>query len=318
LSTEQYALRFISGKYQGGEFPLKMDREIVIGRSSDLDMVLVEDMVSRKHAKISTQNGQVIIQDLGSTNGTFVNGEKIKRVRLREGDRILIGTSILKLVLSDSQLNASAPGKISMATPGGGMVPAPSRTTSGARSMAGTIDEIPLPDLLQLLSTSKKSGVLEVQSIQGMGRIYLRKGQVYFATIDDGFDLNPRKAIYRMIVWQSGTFELQPPDEKEFLEELDESTEGLLMEAMRQLDEIRRLEKELPSRGARILLATPIVPSFRDLSPEQLDLLQLIHNYGQVSLVLDKSPTTDLETYQGLLQLIKAGFVRTEGPKEGS
>src|SRR5262249_61653116 len=78
-----------------------MDREIIIGRSSDLDMVLVEDMVSRKHAKISTQAGQITIQDLGSTNGTFVNGEKIKRVRLKEGDRILIGTSIIKLVAVD-------------------------------------------------------------------------------------------------------------------------------------------------------------------------------------------------------------------------
>src|SRR5688500_9121776 len=78
-----------------------MEREIVIGRSSDLDMVLVEDMVSRKHAKISTIGGQIVIQDLGSTNGTFVNGEKIKKVRLKEGDRILIGTSIIKLVSVD-------------------------------------------------------------------------------------------------------------------------------------------------------------------------------------------------------------------------
>ena len=70
----QFALRFISGKYQGGVFPLHIDREIVIGRSSDLDMVLVEDMVSRKHAKISTLGDEIAIMDLGSTNGTFVNG----------------------------------------------------------------------------------------------------------------------------------------------------------------------------------------------------------------------------------------------------
>ncbi len=42
---QRFALRFISGKYQGGEFPLYPDREILVGRSSDLDMVLVEDMV---------------------------------------------------------------------------------------------------------------------------------------------------------------------------------------------------------------------------------------------------------------------------------
>src|SRR6187431_1843250 len=97
----RYALRFISGKYQGGEFPLRMNREIIIGRSSDLDMVLVEDMVSRKHAKISTTDAEVDIQDMGSTNGTFVNGEKITRSRLQEGDRILVGTSIIKMVAVD-------------------------------------------------------------------------------------------------------------------------------------------------------------------------------------------------------------------------
>src|SRR5260221_9148547 len=97
----RFALRFISGKYQGGEFPLRMDREIIVGRSSDLDMVLVEDMVSRKHAKILASADEILIEDLGSTNGTFVNGEKVKQARLKEGDRILIGTSIIKLVAVD-------------------------------------------------------------------------------------------------------------------------------------------------------------------------------------------------------------------------
>ena len=85
-----YVLKFISGKYQGGEFPLDMNSELMIGRSSDLEMVLVEDMVSRHHAKITTTDSEIWIEDGGSTNGTFVNGEKITRVRLKEGDRILI------------------------------------------------------------------------------------------------------------------------------------------------------------------------------------------------------------------------------------
>src|SRR6201995_1795638 len=102
------ALRFISGKYQGGEYPLGLQEEIIIGRSSELDMVLVEDMVSRKHAKITTDDKAVTIQDMGSTNGTFVNGEKVRKVELKDGDRILIGTSIIKLVALDGQ-QATAP-----------------------------------------------------------------------------------------------------------------------------------------------------------------------------------------------------------------
>ena len=82
--TLPLALRFISGKYQGGEFPLPDEGEIVIGRSSELDMVLVEDMVSRRHAKISVQDGDIFLEDLGSTNGSFVNGEKITRTKLAD------------------------------------------------------------------------------------------------------------------------------------------------------------------------------------------------------------------------------------------
>src|SRR5262249_55493683 len=95
---KRFALRFISGKYQGGEFPLNEGQEVVVGRSSELDMVLVEELVSRRHASILLARGEITIEDLGSTNGTFVNGERVQKATLKEGDRVLIGTSILKLV----------------------------------------------------------------------------------------------------------------------------------------------------------------------------------------------------------------------------
>jgi pSer/pThr/pTyr-binding forkhead associated (FHA) protein len=300
-----FALRFISGKYQGGEFPLRLDREIVVGRSSDLDMVLVEDMVSRKHAKIQASAEQIVIQDLGSTNGTFVNGEKVKKARLKEGDRILIGTSIIKLVAVDSSQTVSEEAARQRLEQTGQR-----RSVSGAnKPMSGSIDEIPLPDLLQLLSTSRKSGVLSVRGEGGHGRIYLRKGQIYYSTIDDSYDLSPRKAAFRLLTWATGTFELEPPDEKSVLEEIQESTEALLMEGMRQLDEYRRIEGELPSRDAALALHNPLQAPLRDLKPEDLDVLQLVINYGQMQAVLDRSPKTDLETAQAILTLVQKEYV---------
>jgi hypothetical protein len=306
VAASTYALRFISGKYQGGEFPLRMDREIIVGRSSELDMVLVEDMVSRKHAKITASSDQIIIQDLGSTNGTFVNGEKVKKARLKEGDRILIGTSIIKLVTVDnsSQLVSEEAARQRLEATGQRR----SVSTAG-KPMSGSIDEIPLPDLLQLLSTSRKSGVLSVRSDSGHGRIYLRKGQIYFATIDDSYDLSPRKAMFRLLTWVSGTFELEAPDEKSVLEEIQESTEALLMEGMRQLDEFRRIEPELPQRDQSLGMSLPLTPPLRDLSPQDLDILQLVVNFGQMQAVLDRSPRTDLETAQALLALIQKEYV---------
>jgi pSer/pThr/pTyr-binding forkhead associated (FHA) protein len=205
-----WTLRFISGKYQGGEFPLRPNREIVIGRSSDLDMVLVEDMVSRKHAKIVTDGKVVSIQDLGSTNGTFVNGEKIRNVQLKDGDRILVGTSIIKLVAGSGEVRAPAASLSEIEARSKLQVTASRRVAP--KSMSGNIEEIPLPDLLQLLSTSRKSGVLVLRSEWGTGRLHLRKGQIYFANIDESFDVTPRKAMFRMLTWNQGLFELEGDD----------------------------------------------------------------------------------------------------------
>lgn len=305
-----YALKFISGKYQGGEFPLKPNKQVVIGRSSDLDMVLVEDMVSRKHAKISCQEGKVFIEDLGSTNGTFVNGEKVKQGRLKEGDRILIGTSILKLVAQGSapQLDdAQVKRKLEEAA-----VAAAARQTR-ASSMTGKIEEVPLPDLLQLFGTSKKNGVLYVKN-EHEARLYLRQGRIYYAVIDDNHDLGPQKSFNRVVRWEHGDFELLPPDDQEFMVEMEDSTEALLMEGLRQLDELRRIEKDLPSPEASLALASPLEAPLRELAPEQLDVLQLALNLGSMQAVLDRAYGSDLETCTALLALLGKGYLRAKEP----
>jgi hypothetical protein len=298
-----YALRFISGKYQGGEFPLPSNREIVVGRSSELDMVLVEDMVSRRHAKIIVTDDQIFIQDLGSTNGTFVNGEKIKRARLNEGDRILIGTSIIKLVTADPSSTAASPQKME--------AQAKSRPTQ-ARTMSGSIDEVPLPDLMQLFSTSKKSGVLVVRTDDSEGKIYLEKGGIVISSVNGQEEVPPLKALIRILTWEHGTFDMDPAEEREFPHRLEMSTEGILMEGFRQIDELRRISGDLPPHHALLALARPVVPPLRDLSPEELDVLQLVINYGTVETVLNKSLASDLDTSELLIKLLKTGYLRAD------
>ncbi len=302
--AQGFALKFISGKYQGGEFPLRPDKEVVIGRSSDLDMVLVEDMVSRKHAKISLSHGKVTLEDLGSTNGTFVNGEKVKQARLKEGDRILIGTSILKLVVGVSsrtrdmdarQINEQLEEV------------AASKPTSGV--MSGRIEEVPVPDLLQLFATSKKNGMLSISG-KHEGRIHLRQGKVVFAAIEGAESLGARKAFFRIIAWEKGRFVLDQATQEEFPEELEGSTEALLMDGMRQLDELRRIQENLPPATALLGLAQPLVPLLRELSSEQLDVLQSALNHGNVGAVLDLSPLTDRDIAEALVHLVKHNYLR--------
>ena len=295
------ALRFISGKYQGGEFPLGAQQEIVIGRASDLDMVLVEDMVSRRHARIVCGEGQIRIEDLGSTNGTFVNGEKISRATLKEGDRVLIGTSILKVVSTD----------VAPPLPRRQEMPSAGRNAQ-TRSMAGSIDEIPLPDLLQLLGSSKKSGVLIVRSDDDVGKIFLRKGIVTFASINDLEEVPPLKSAFRMLTWSRGSFELDAPDERELPGEIHTGVQELLMEGLRQIDELNAIRDRLPELDARLLIPHPLDAPLRDLGKVELDVLQLAYNHQHLATILNQSPSTDLDTAKAVLALIQGGYLRSD------
>jgi pSer/pThr/pTyr-binding forkhead associated (FHA) protein len=305
--SKNYALKFISGKYQGGEFPLKADKQIVIGRSSELDMVLVEDMVSRKHAKIMISAGNITIEDLGSTNGTFVNGEKVKQARLKEGDRILIGTSILKLIQQGADSVPVDENVVRQKLEEAAAAQAARSTKTS--SMTGKIEEIPLPDLLQLFHTSKKNGVLVITG-EREGRIYLRQGRVYYAVIDENHNLGPQKSFNRIITWEIGDFELRPADNQEFMVELDSSTEALLMDSLRQLDEFKRIQPQLPEMTAPMRLSQPMTAPLKDLTPELLDALQLVHNYGSLSAVLDHSDQDDVMTAEAVMQLLKREYVQ--------
>ncbi|MDX9720744.1 MAG: DUF4388 domain-containing protein [Myxococcota bacterium] len=343
----KYVLKFISGKYQGGEFPLEPNHEVIVGRASDVEMVLVEDMVSRQHARFTTTLSEVWIEDLGSTNGTFVNGEKITKVKLKDGDRILIGTSIVKLSVADqapaeappplfgaprhsggeqqtvmerlSQVTAPpmpqgrspATQAVSPLRPNPMAAPAaPAQAPAGV--LSGLIDQLPLPDLLQLFGNAKKSGCLIVNSKGSEGRVYMREGRVYAAIIDEQTDVAADKAFYRMMGWTTGSFLLDHTASRSFPTEINESIESLMMEGMRILDEIRNIGGDVPDYQAVLRIPAPIVPPLRNLSPELLDTLQLVHNYGRVETVLNKSLATDLETLQDIVYLLRNQYLAEE------
>ena len=129
--------------------------------------------------------------------------------------------------------------------------------------MSGSIDEIPLPDLLQLFGSSKKSGVLVVRSDDDVGKIFLKKGIVTFATINDLEEVPPLKSVFRILTWTRGSFELGPPDERTMPGEVSASVQELLMEGLRQIDELNVIRDKLPDLTARLLLPHPLAPALR-------------------------------------------------------
>jgi len=77
---------------EGREVPLTADRA-VIGRSRECDVRLADSNVSRRHAEVRHEDGAYWIVDLGSTNGTELNGKRIERAKLTDGDRITLGST---------------------------------------------------------------------------------------------------------------------------------------------------------------------------------------------------------------------------------
>jgi diguanylate cyclase (GGDEF)-like protein len=73
-----------------------------IGRSSKNDLFLDQESVSRHHARITFDGTHYWVQDLNSTNGTFVNDEAVREQRLRDGDQLRVGRSILKFMTGEN------------------------------------------------------------------------------------------------------------------------------------------------------------------------------------------------------------------------
>jgi len=96
-------LRVLEGPYRGREFSFDHHDTFLIGRSDNAHLYLPDDrFFSRHHCLLEISPPRCFLRDLGSTNGTFVNGQKVSEVFLRNGDRIQGGQTVLEVqVVSD-------------------------------------------------------------------------------------------------------------------------------------------------------------------------------------------------------------------------
>jgi DNA-binding response OmpR family regulator len=115
------------------------------------------------------------------------------------------------------------------------------------QKFTGALSDIGVVDLLQTIDNSKKSGVLHLSSASQRGAIYFRNGNPVDAELGP---LHGARAIYRALVWTEGTFEIDFRDVRR-PDAIQSSTQGILMEGMRRLDEWSRLLEQLPPLSHR-------------------------------------------------------------------
>jgi len=137
-----------SGSTEKRVFPFY--QRLTIGRHSSNDVALADRMASKQHAVVGRVKGRIVVKDLGSRNGTFVNGEKVEKAILVSGDRLKIGSAVLRCFKEEERGKNDSDGS--------------STTSRGVQKLgeylieAGIVDEF---TLLRVLGEEEKSQTID-------------------------------------------------------------------------------------------------------------------------------------------------------------
>jgi pSer/pThr/pTyr-binding forkhead associated (FHA) protein len=206
---------------------LRAGETVLIGRSRRCDLSLRSPDASRRHAEIVLAASGWLVRDLGSTNGTFVNGQRATERLLRPGDRIEIGSDAItfcEVGVEIDGLDASASGEAQTM-----MVERPAL----GESFQGSLAEIPTFAVLQILELGRTTGCLHTETDDGPGRIWLAGGAPTHAETKGqrGFD-----AAVSVVHASAGRFRFEPGTQAPE-RTIEASVTELLLEASRLLDE---------------------------------------------------------------------------------
>lgn len=302
-SNEVPVLTFVNGDRAGEQYVLSELEGSLIGRSPEADLVLRDDSVSRKHTRLFSANGALWLRDLGSRNGTRVNGTQVARYRLSSGDRLTIGASLFRLDwVNKASLRSAA------------------HEDSKGRAMSGSLEDIPLTDVLQWLATSRKSGVLRVKGSRE-GSLTLRSGLVCGAKLE-GLDIaSPQRALLNMMSWNQGMFELTSGDDDASEDAEPISLEHVLMESARIQDEMQKIADSSPMPTEGVYLCFPEDVSWSEQPKEVLDTLQEIAKAQGSGLSWDDmlcvAKEDPLKLTQSVIEVRALGLLGFRGVDDG-
>ncbi len=187
---------------------------------------------------------------------------------------------------------------------------------SGRTRFAGSTQDMAVVDLLQTFEVSRKSGVVHLRSGTHEGHIYFRDGKVVDAELGR---LRGEEAIYRALIWNEATFEV------EFKAVANEdviggSTQAILMEGMRRVDEWGRLCEQLPPLTTVFEIDhAQLLERLNEIPDELNGILRLFDGKRTLSEVVDDSPFEDLSTLSTVTKLYFEGLLvlKQEAPATG-
>lgn len=296
----QFVLHILAGDREGAEIELPRDREVIIGRAQGLDLTVEDTRVSRQHVRLNVAGRQIILIDLNSRNGTFVNDERVMRARLKEGDRIRVGSCLIEV---ENAARAHAEKKSGSANGNGHNAETSTATESGQ------LDQTSLRELLRQWHAGGRSGLIVLRSGAVTGRVFVKDGRVRFASVDGRPSFTPRKALLRLAVWQTGSYHIEPPPESQPDLEFGESPTVLLDEISDGVAQLATVRTELPAIDASVLVPTPPPANLKDLTAGEHEVYTLVLKHGTLESVLDHFPGTDLDACRHFATLLRQGYI---------
>lgn len=134
-----------TGDFAGATYPLA-PAGAVLGRLKSNDIEVTDTKASRRHTRVAVHEGAWFVEDLHSSNGTFLNGAKVDRAELASGDKISIGTTVYRFESDDATGAVAAPPPPPAATkPPAASKPAPARPAPPSPPKAATPPKPPPP-----------------------------------------------------------------------------------------------------------------------------------------------------------------------------
>jgi hypothetical protein len=216
--------------------------KITIGRSEDNTIIIAESRVSRKHAVIEFKKPRFVISDIGSSNGTFLNGHKLapnQTFILNDWDKIRVASAVYtaRMVEKPSQimdefkeLRSRVHADVTE------IIDVKDLMTGGMQQSAfsGDLAHLCPVELLQMIETGGKSGMLTLATAEGEGAYTIDNGHIAAARFNE---LRGEEAVYAILQYNQGSFNFSPQTFTIEEPEITESITFLLMEGCRRLDE---------------------------------------------------------------------------------
>lgn len=176
----------------------------------------------------------------------------------------------------------------------------------------GSLKELPLPDVIQLVAVSGKTGAFWIEDREERGKIYLRGGKIVHAEVGP---LSGEEAVYELATWTEANFRFDGEDAPTE-STIEQSNTSLLLEAARRIDEWRILAKKVPSTRAVPLFTDDEAQQSVSFSPREWRVVKRIDGRRSIDAIARDLGESAFETAKVVYNLINSELVRLEHDEE--